>query len=73
MTIEFRRVHALDFCYACLILASQLNARRIFKDIGTLGQVVNAFAATVGNAGFRLYWGDNAEEQAPDMGGPLAA
>ena len=47
--------------------------RTLFTDRGTgmytpLGQVVNAFAAAVGNAGFRLYWGNNAEEQAPDMG-----
>ena len=50
-----------------------LLPRTLFTDRGTgmytpLGQAVNAYATAASNAGFRLYWGDNAEEQAPDMG-----
>ena len=33
-----------------------------------LGMVVHAYVGVAASAGFRLYWGDNAEEQAPDMG-----
>ena len=32
-----------------------------------LGMVVHAYAGAAASAGFRLDWGDNAEEQAPDM------
>ena len=50
-----------------------LLPRTLFTDRGTgmytsLGQVVHAYATAAGIAGFRLYWGDNAVEQAPDMG-----
>ena len=47
--------------------------RTLFTDRGTgmyapLGMVVHAYAAAVASACFRLYWGQNVEEQAPDMG-----
>ena len=49
-----------------------LLPRTLFTDRGTgmytpLGQAVHAHATAAGNAGFRLFWGGNAEEQAPDM------
>ena len=45
----------------------------LFTDRGTgmyspMGMVVHAYADAVASAGFRLYWGANAAEQAPDMG-----
>ena len=47
--------------------------RTLFTDRGTgmyspMGMVVHAYADAVAYAGFRLYWGANAAEQAPDMG-----
>ena len=47
--------------------------RTLFTDRGTgmyspLGMVVHAYAGAAASAGFRLHWGDNAAEQAPDMG-----
>ena len=47
--------------------------RTLFTDRGTgmyspMGMVVHAYADAVASAGFRLYWGANAAEQAPDMG-----
>ena len=33
-----------------------------------LGMVVHAYAGAAASAGFRLYWEDNAKEQAPDIG-----
>ena len=41
VTIEFRRVHALDVGNPGLILAPQLNARRVLKNIRLLGKVVD--------------------------------
>ena len=47
--------------------------RTLFTDRGTgmyspMGMVVHAYADAVASAGFRLCWGANAAEQAPDMG-----
>ena len=53
--------------------ASSTLPRTLFTDRGTgmyapLGMVVHAYAAAVAAAGFWLHWGQNAEEQAPDVG-----
>jgi hypothetical protein len=50
--------------------------RVLFTDRGTgmyapTGQVVHAYADAVDAAGFRLYWGADAKQQAPDMGDML--
>ena len=50
--------------------------RQIFTDRGTgmytsLGKAVVAYAEAVDVAGFRLYWGTNAQRQSPDMGDVL--
>jgi hypothetical protein len=50
--------------------------RDLFSDRGTgmyapSGRVCNAYADAVAGAGFRLYWGPDAKQQAPDMGDML--
>ena len=47
--------------------------RTLFTNRGTgmytpKGHIVSAFSSAVAEAGFRTYWGANAEKQAPDMG-----
>ena len=47
--------------------------RTLFTDRGTgmytpKGHIVSAFSSAVAEAGFRTYWGANAEKQVPDMG-----
>src|SRR5689334_23920028 len=41
MAIKLRRVHALDFRHACLVLASKLNTCGILKYVCTFGQVID--------------------------------
>src|SRR6185312_11847034 len=41
VTVEFRRVHALDFSDSGLIISPELDARRILKNVNALGQVID--------------------------------
>ena len=41
MAVEFRRVHALNFGNASLVLATELNASRVFEDISPFGEVID--------------------------------
>ena len=41
VAVELGRVHALNLGDSRLVLAAELNPRRVFKDIDALGQVID--------------------------------